>query len=214
MPRIAFRLWLKPDRDGIETYVWGHLHPFPDLYERIRAAGIRRYTIWLDDTDLLLTREGDDPRHGESLDPDDPVHQEWIRTMTPLFAARVAEEGAGEPTEVFALDPDAEPGPAQMTYRSGLANGHDATDAVAAAYRAMPGPAVEDMRAAGVRREWSWVEDGSAWTYRECDDLDATEAALAASSAYRSWSATTTSHLDDRTRREGPRRTREVFRCD
>jgi L-rhamnose mutarotase len=70
------------------------------------------------------------------------------------------------------------------------------------------------MRAAGVRREWSWVEDGSAWTYRECDDLDATEAALAASPAYRSWSATMTSHLDDRTRREGPRRTREVFRCD
>src|SRR5690349_2265050 len=57
MDRNAFRLWLKPDPEGIETYAQWHLHPFPELYDLIRAAGIRRYTIWLDGVDLLLTRE-------------------------------------------------------------------------------------------------------------------------------------------------------------
>ena len=40
---------------------------------------------------------------------------------------------------------------------------------------------IDALRAAGTTPEWTWVEDGDAWTYRECDDLDATEAALAAS---------------------------------
>ncbi len=214
MPRIAFRLWLRPDPDGIETYVAGHLDPFPDLYDRIRAAGIRRYTIWLDGTDLLLTREGDDPTRGETLDMDDPVHRRWADTMQPLFDERVARDGPGHPREVFALDPDADPGPAQMTYRAGLRSGSEAMEAVASAYGAVPDDVVLALRAAGIRREWTWVEDGSAWTYLECDDLDATEAALAASAPYQSWSAAMSGCLDDRTRREGRRRTREVFRCD
>ena len=214
MPRIAFRLWLRPDRDGIETYVRGHLDPFPELYDRIRAAGIRRYTIWLDGTDLLLTREGADPWRGETLDLDDPVQRQWVDTMQPLFEERVARDGPGHPSEVFALDPDAEPGPAQMTYRTGLRPGPDAMEAVAGAYRAMPAAVIDALRAAGIRREWTWVEDGSAWTYRECDDLDATEAALAASSPYQAWWASMTGSLDERTQLEGRRRTREVFRCD
>ena len=70
------------------------------------------------------------------------------------------------------------------------------------------------LRAAGIRRQWTWVEDGSAWTYRECDDLDATEATLAASDPVRSWWTGLAAVLDERTQREGRRRTREVFRCD
>ena len=122
MPRNAFRLWLKPDPAGIETYAQWHLNPFPELYDLIRAAGIRRYTIWLDGADLLLTREADDLTKGETLDMSNPVHKEWADTMTPLFDERV-RRGPGVPTEVFALDPDGEPGAAQMTYRTGLQPG-------------------------------------------------------------------------------------------
>jgi L-rhamnose mutarotase len=214
MPRIAFRLWLKPDPEGIEVYVWNHLNPFDGLYDAIREAGIEHYTIWLDEADLFLTREGETPEKGEKMDLSDPIQQQWSDTLTPLFDERVKREGAGRPTEVFSLDPDGAVGPAQMTYRTGLQPGPAAMDTVADAYRSMPEDVVAALRAAGVRREWTWVEDGSAWTYRETDDLDATEAALVASPAYRAWQAAVADRLDERTRREGPRRTREVFRCD
>jgi L-rhamnose mutarotase len=211
--RNAFRLWLKPDPAGIETYAQWHLHPFPELYDLIRAAGIRRYTIWLDGADLLLTREADDLTKGETLDMSNPVHKEWADTMTPLFDERV-RSGPGKPTEIFVLDPHSEPGAAQMTYRTSLQPGADASDAVTAAHNPVPSDVIDALRAAGTRRQWTWVEDGDAWTYRESDDLDASEAALAASAPYQAWLSSFASHLDQRTASEGPRRTREVFRCD
>jgi L-rhamnose mutarotase len=213
MPRYAFRLWLKPDPLGIETYAQWHLHPFPGLYDLIRAAGIRRYTIWLDGADLLLTREADDVTNAETLDMSNPLHKEWADTLTPLFDERV-RGGPGVPTEVFALEPDGQPGAAQMTYRTGLRAGQDAVDAITTAHREMPPAVVDALRQASTRRQWTWVEDGDAWTYRESDDLDATAAALAASNAYQAWVTSYASHLDERTASEGPRRTREVFRCD
>ena len=212
MPRVAFRLWLKDDPDGIETYAWHHLHPFPELYDLIRAAGIRRYTIWLDGSDLFLTREGDDPTKGETLDMANPVHLEWSNTMRPLFDDRVARDGAGRPAEIFALDPDAEPGPAQMTYRTGLRPA--AADEVGDLHRSTSGEVRYALRTAGVRRQWTWVEEGDAWTYLECRDLGATQAALAASDAYQGWISSMAHLFDARTQREGRRPTREVFRCD
>lgn len=214
MPRIAFRLWLRPDPTGIDTYVRGHLDPFPELYERIRAVGIRRYTIWLDKADLLLTREGETPWVGETLDLTDPVQQAWVDTMRPLFIERVAQEGATRPEEVFALDPDAAPGRERMTYRAGLRPGREAEAAVTAAHANVPGGVADALRAAGIRRQWSWVEDGDLWAYLECDDVQAVEDRLAGSSAHREWWASLETHLDEGTRVEGRRRTREVFRCD
>jgi hypothetical protein len=99
-----------------------------------------------------------------------------------------------------------------MTYRAGLRSGTE--DAVAAMFGAMPQAVREDLRDAGVRREWTWLEPGDLWTFREAANLDETEAALAASPAYRDWLATLGDAFDDRASREGPRRTREVFRCD
>lgn len=211
MPRIAFRLWLKPDPAGIETYVHGHLNPFPGLYNMIRAAGIRNYTIWLDGPDLLLTREGETPLQGETLDLTNPVHRRWSDTMKPLFDERV-RDGAGRPAEVFSLNPDGEHWPAQMTYRAGLGPGME--DAVGAMFTAVPDAVREALREAGIRREWAWLEPGDLWIYRESADLGATEAALATSPAYQVWLGGLGETFDDRTRREGPRRTREVFRCD
>jgi L-rhamnose mutarotase len=212
MPRVAFRLWLKPDPEGIEVYVWNHLHPFDGLYDAIREAGIEHYTIWLDGADLLLTREGLTPEKGEKMDFTDPVQQVWRDTLTPLFDERVKREGAGHPTEVFSLDPDGVVGPAQMTYRTGLRPG--SADEVARIHRAAPDALRDELRAAGITRQWTWVEDGSAWTYLECTDLDATEAALAASPVQAVLMSSMSRYLDERTQREGPRRTREVFRCD
>jgi L-rhamnose mutarotase len=210
MPRIAFRLWLKPDPAGIETYVHGHLNPFPGLYELIRGAGIRNYTIWLDGADLLLTREGETPLQGETLDMNNPVHRQWSDTMTPLFDERV-RNGAGRPAEVFSLTPDGEQGPAQMTYRAGLRPGTE--DAVGAMFGAIPDAVREALREAGVRREWAWLEPGDLWIYRESADVAATETALASSHAHLAWLARLGEAFDDRTRQDGPRRTREVFRC-
>jgi L-rhamnose mutarotase len=212
MTRIAFRLWLRPDAFGIETYIRDHLHPFPKLYDLIRAVGIRRYTIWLDGTDLFLTREGDDPWRDETLDMDDPFQRRWADTIRPLLEDRVAKAGDGLPEEVFALDPDAQPGLAQMTYRARLRPG--AAAEMSNIHRATPLAVRETLRAAGVRRQWTWVEDGDAWTYTECDALDVMESTVAGSRTIRAWSELMLPLFDDQTRRDGPRRTREIFRCD
>lgn len=216
MPRIAFRLWLKDDPQGIETYVHYHLNPFDGLYDLIRAAGIERYTIWLDGTDLFLTREGDDPTKGETLDMNNPVHAEWAATMTPLFQERVRTEGAGRPQQVWAFDPDGTPGPVegQMTYLAGLEKGQEAQDAVAAAFARSAVNLAEAMQTAGVMRAWTFIEDGAFWTLMETQNLEAAEESLAADPACQVLWADLAPVLDDRTRAQGWRRTREVFRCD
>src|SRR4051794_20397749 len=184
MPRVVFRLWLRPDPVAIETYAQGHLHPFPELYDLIRRSGIKNYTIWLDGPDLLLTREGDTPLKGEELDLTNPVHKAWSDTMTPLFDART-KNGAGMPDEIFSLDPDRPQGPMQMVYRAGLRPGTEPE--VTRLHREAPEAVRAAMRKAGVLREWSWIEPGDLWTFRESADLAATEAALAASPAYSAW---------------------------
>ena len=40
--------------DNFEDAKTYHLNPFDGLYDLIRIAGIQRYTIWLDGTDLFL----------------------------------------------------------------------------------------------------------------------------------------------------------------
>jgi len=216
MPRIAFRLWLKDDPEGIETYVRGHLDPFDGLYALLRAAGIKRYTIWLDGPDLFLTREGDTPESGETLDMANPVHAEWAATMKPLFQPRVAESGATRPAEVYAYDADAEPGPVegQMTYRAGLQPGEAAIDAVTRAWSLSAIQISEVLRRAGVHRAWTFLEDGSLWTLVESASLAAMERTLAADPGWTRLWADLAGQLDARTAREGWRRTREVFRCD
>ncbi len=216
MPRIAFRLWLKPDAAGIETYVHHHLHPFDGLYDLIRAAGIQRYTIWLDGTDLFLTREGATPEVGERLDMQNPVHAEWAATMKPLFQERVFVDGAGRPEQAFAFQPTDPPGPpsGQMTYRAGLVPGEASREAVAAALaRSVMGLAAS-LRAAGVKRAWTFLEDGDAWTYVEADSLESMESALGSDPVWTAFWRDLGDALDERTRAEGWRRTREVFRCD
>lgn len=214
MPRVAFRLWLKPEPELIETYVRYHLDPFPELYDLIRAAGIRNYTIWLDETDLLLTREGETPTVGEKLRPEDPVHKDWIDHMTPCFQPRVRESGATMPEEVFAFQPDGAHGPAQMTYRVRLVPGQAALDGLREIHAKLPSELIDAMHAAGVRRQWTWVEDGDAWFYRESDDTEAARASLFANPAYRAYRASMQQWIDPASFAAGPRPTREVFRCD
>ncbi len=143
-----------------------------------------------------------------------PVHKEWADTMTPLFDERV-RAAPGVPTEVFALDPDGEPGPAQMTYRTGLRAGargrrcdHDMPTA-----RCLPTSWTRSARRAPVG---SGRGSRTATPGPTANPTISTrrEAALAASSRYQAWVESYASHLDERTAGEGPRRTREVFRCD
>ena len=213
MPRIAFRLWLKPDPEGIEVYVWNHLNPFDGLYDAIREAGIEHYTIWLDGADLFLTREGLTPEKGEKMDFSQPVQQVWRDTLTPLFDERVKSEGAGTPDRGLLARSGRPCGPGPDDLPDGLAArrpGRGRGRSTVPRRRRFG----TQLRAAGITRQWTWVEDGSAWTYRECADLDATEAALAASPVQAVLVSRLSHYLDERTQREGPRRTREVFRCD
>ena len=214
MPRVAFRLWLKPDPALIDTYVRYHLDPFPELYDLIRAAGIRNYTIWLDGTDLLLTREGETPTVGEKLRPEDPVHKDWIDHMTPCFQPRVKESGATRPEEIFSFQPDGAHGADQMTYRVPLRAGAETMDAVRRIHATLPDALAATMREAGIRRQWVWLEDGDLWVYREADDLEQARTTLAAGPAYQAFRTALGPYLDPASAAAGPRATREVFRCD
>lgn len=90
----------------------------------------------------------------------------------------------------------------------------DLMEAVSKIHCLTPIGVVAALREAGVQRQWPWVEDGSLWTYLECDDLALTESLLMFSGPYQAWLGSMSDLFDARTRREGWRRTREVFRCD
>ena len=72
----------------------------------------------------------------------------------------------------------------------------------------------EALRRAGVHRAWVFLDDGELWAYLEADSLDVMERTLAADPDWTDVWARISGQLDERTAREGWRRTREVFRCD
>jgi L-rhamnose mutarotase len=51
MQRIAFRLWVQPER--LDEYKRLHQHVWPDLLADMRAAGIRNYSIFADGPELF-----------------------------------------------------------------------------------------------------------------------------------------------------------------
>ena len=58
MQRVAFRLWVKPER--LEAYKRLHQEVWPELLEDMRAASIRNYSIFADGPELFGYLECDD----------------------------------------------------------------------------------------------------------------------------------------------------------
>ena len=58
MQRVAFRLWVKPDR--LAEYKDIHQRVWPELLRDMHDAGIRNYTIFADGNELFGYLECDD----------------------------------------------------------------------------------------------------------------------------------------------------------
>jgi L-rhamnose mutarotase len=83
MHRYAFRLRIKPD--AIEEYELEHTRVWPEMLDRLKAAGISDYSIFRRGQDLFLYLRADDfDRAWEQLDRD-PVNRRWQQFMSRFF---------------------------------------------------------------------------------------------------------------------------------
>jgi L-rhamnose mutarotase len=93
MPRIAFRLRLRPN--AIEEYDREHTRVWPELLAKLKEVGISDYSIFRRDRDLVLCMTVEDfDRAWDALDKD-PVNQRWQKEMGRLFEP-VADLQPGE----------------------------------------------------------------------------------------------------------------------
>ncbi len=105
MQRVAFRLWVKPER--LEEYKRLHREVWPDLLEDMRAASIRNYSIFADGPELFGYLECDDwGAASEALARSD-ANRRWQEFMAGYLATPV-DPGASEPLrllqEVFRMN--------------------------------------------------------------------------------------------------------------
>ena len=97
MPRYAFKLRIKPD--AIEEYEREHKRVWPELIEKLKAAGISDYSIFRRGQELFLYMRVDSfERAWEQLDRD-PVNQRWQKFMERFFEPLANNE----PGERFAM---------------------------------------------------------------------------------------------------------------
>src|ERR1043165_10207031 len=83
MPRMAFRLRLKPD--AIDEYEQSHRQVWPELLAKIKEVGISDYSIFRREQDLVLCLSVDDfDKAWDELDRD-PVNRRWQEFMSRLF---------------------------------------------------------------------------------------------------------------------------------
>jgi L-rhamnose mutarotase len=83
MPRVAFRLRLKPA--AIPEYEQAHRQVWPELLAKLKEVGISNYSIFRRGQDLLLVMRVENfDRAWEVLDKD-PVNQRWQKEMSRFF---------------------------------------------------------------------------------------------------------------------------------
>lgn len=103
MPRIAFKMKLHPGKEA--EYQRRHDELWPELAVLLREAGIRNYSIFLDETtlDLLGTLTIDNPVALERL-PGHPVMQKWWEYMQDIMETNPDHSPVSIPLkEVFYL---------------------------------------------------------------------------------------------------------------
>lgn len=103
--RVAFRLWVKPDR--LEEYKQLHQEVWPELLDDLRAASIRNYSIFADGPELFGYLECDAWVAALEALADSDANRRWQELMSDYLATPV-DPDAPEPLrmmeEVFRMD--------------------------------------------------------------------------------------------------------------
>lgn len=104
MEKIAFTMRLKPGQAA--EYERRHDAIWPELVELLRTAGIRDYSIFLDDsTGTLFAVLWREDRHRMDRLPDEPVMRRWWSHMADIMETNPDESPATMPLRrVFHLD--------------------------------------------------------------------------------------------------------------
>ena len=105
MQRVAFRLWVQPDR--LDEYKRLHRAVWPDLLADLRAAGVRNYSIFADGAELFGYLECDDWAAVNRALAQSDANRRWQEFMRGYLATPI-DPDAAEPMrlleEVFRLD--------------------------------------------------------------------------------------------------------------
>jgi L-rhamnose mutarotase len=103
--RVAFRLWVKPER--LEEYKRLHQEVWPELLDDMRAASIRNYSIFADGQELFGYLECDDWESASAALAGSDANRRWQELMSGYLATPVDPDSA-EPLrlleEVFRMD--------------------------------------------------------------------------------------------------------------
>lgn len=106
MHRVCFLLRVRPDR--LEEYRERHQAVWPEMLDALREAGWTNYSLFLDDTGLLVGYlETEDFERAQTLMAGTDVNARWQVEMAPFFEQLdhgTADASMRPLTEVFHLD--------------------------------------------------------------------------------------------------------------
>jgi L-rhamnose mutarotase len=104
MKRVAFKMKLKPGNEA--EYRRRHDALWPELAQVLSVAGIRDYSIFLDEETLTLfalQKQTDDSTAADL--PNHPIVKQWWAHMAPLMEVNVDNSPVASPLrEVFHLE--------------------------------------------------------------------------------------------------------------
>jgi L-rhamnose mutarotase len=83
MPRVAFRLRIKPGKE--EEYDIAHRNVWPALLAKLKEVGISNYSIFRRDQDLFLVMQVDNFEAACRALDQDPTNLKWQQEMSKLF---------------------------------------------------------------------------------------------------------------------------------
>ena len=98
MQRVAFRLWVKPER--LEEYRRLHREVWPELLDDMRAASIRNYSIFAHGSELFGYLECDDWEQVKAALARSDANRRWQAYMLDYLATPVDPDRA-EPLEML-----------------------------------------------------------------------------------------------------------------
>jgi L-rhamnose mutarotase len=103
--RVAFRLWVQPEK--LDEYKRLHQAVWPELLADLTAAGIRNYSIFADGAELFGYLECDDWDDANAFLARSDANRRWQAFMANYLATPIDPDAAAPlrlMTEVFRLD--------------------------------------------------------------------------------------------------------------
>ena len=83
MPRVAFRLRIKPGKE--QEYDTAHRSVWPALLAKLKEVGISKYSIFRRDQDLVLVMQVHDFDAAWRALDQDPTNLKWQQEMSAFF---------------------------------------------------------------------------------------------------------------------------------